>query len=312
VAYQKPGLEAYAALLLFALGWLTLGLSGCRGQSSDQYEPHYAAAPAQQRRIYIFGVHPLHNAQTLFEVYQPLIDDLNRHLDGAQIRLEASVDYAAFEKKLSDRHFHFALPNPYQALQASANGYRVFGKEGNDDDFRGLILVRKDSGIRSIADLRGKAISYPAPTALAAAVMPQWFLHESGLNVMKDIDNRYVGSQESSIMNVYLHVTAAGATWPPPWRAFGKEHPAIAAELEVKWQTPPLVSNALVVRDDVPAAITEKVSQVLFTLDRSDRGRAILAPTETIRFEPASDATYQPVRDFITRFEREVRPVNPQ
>ena len=70
---------------------------------------------------------------------------------------------------------------------------------------------------------------------------------------MRDIENRYVGSQESSIMNAYLGQTAAGATWPPPWRAFQKEHPREAAELKVIWETESLVNNSVMVRDDVPA-----------------------------------------------------------
>lgn len=87
---------------------------------------------------------------------------------------------------------------------------------GDDDNFRGIILVRKDSGIKSVKDLVGKNISYPAPTALAATMMPQWYLHIHGINIHTDITNSYVGSQESSIMNVFLGKSAAGATWPPP------------------------------------------------------------------------------------------------
>jgi len=69
---------------------------------------------------------------------------------------------------------------------------------GDDENFRGIILVRKDSAIENVADLKGKAVSYPAPTALAAAMMPQYYLQTHGLDVMNDLDNRYVGSQASS------------------------------------------------------------------------------------------------------------------
>ena len=86
-------------------------------------------------------------------------------------------------------------------------------------------MVRRDSGIKQPADLKGQGGGLPSPTALAAAIMPQWFLHQHGVNVNRDIENRYVGSQESAIMNVYLGQTAAGATWPPPWRLFQKDRP---------------------------------------------------------------------------------------
>ena len=46
--------------------------------------------------------------------------------------------------------------------------------------------------------------------------MPQYYLHQQGIDVNRDIQNAYVGSQESSIMNAYLGQSAAGVTWPPP------------------------------------------------------------------------------------------------
>jgi phosphonate transport system substrate-binding protein len=142
--------------------------------------------------------------------------------------------------------------------------------------------------------------------------MPQWFLQGHGVDVRRDIANRYVGSQESSIMNAYLGQTAAGATWPPPWRAFQKDHPDQAAELRVAWETPPLINNSVMARDDVPAAVRDAVREALLALESTPEGPAVLAGMETARFLPAGDADYEVVRRFVDRFEREVRPVEEQ
>jgi len=42
--------------------------------------------------------------------------------------------------------------------------------------------------VRQVSDLKGKAVSFPAPTALAAAIMPQYYLQTHGIDVMKDIE----------------------------------------------------------------------------------------------------------------------------
>jgi len=288
---------------------LVLFVAGCGRDDEMDYSPQFTDAAQGGAEVCLFGVHPLHNPHHLFKVYQPLVDYLNRHGDGTRFRLEASRNYDAFEQKLFDRHFAFALPNPYQTVMSLRHGYRVFGKMANDEDFRGIILVRRDSAIASVADLRGKAISYPAETAVAATLMPQWFLHSHGLETSTDVDSRYVGSQESAIMNVYLGITAAGATWPPPWRAFVRDHPEVAAALEVRWQTGSLPNNGLVVRDDVPEALARRVAGLLFGLQDTEEGRAILAAMELGRFEPADDTTYQPVSAFLARFSHEVRPL---
>jgi len=221
---------------------------------------------------------------------------------GAKLQLEASRSYETFEQKLYDRHFHFALPNPYQTINSLQHGYRVFGKMAGDDQFHGIILVRKDSGIHTVADLKGKTISFPAPTALAATMMPLYYLHMQGLDVNHDIHRLFVGSQDSVMMNVYLGQTAAGASWPPPWQAFVERNPQIAAELVVKWETPALINNGLVVRDDVPQPLLEQVSALLFALHTTEEGRKLLAALPLERFESATDATYQPVYAFMEKY----------
>ena len=283
--------------------------TACPGQEPPRYEPRYGPSPRHltTRPLYVFGVHPLHNVRRLTAVYQPMVDFLNRGLGDVELTLEASSSYAAFDEKLRTRQLAFALPNPYQTVQAAAHGYRIFAKVRNDEDFRGILLVRKDSGITTLEQLRGKSISYPAPTALAATMLPQWLLHQNGLQAGRDVESRYVGSQESSIMNVYLGQTAAAATWPSPWRALARERPEVGDALVVRWQTPTLPNNGLIARDDVPEALVARVRALFVDLDRTPEGRALLAAAEIEGFEPATEATYAPVREFVGRFEAEVR-----
>jgi phosphonate transport system substrate-binding protein len=244
-------------------------------------------------------------------VYGPIVDCLNTAIPEAHFSLEASRNYEEFDKKLYARQFDLALPNPYQTINALRHGYHVFGKMGDDDKFRGILLVRRDSGIHAAADLQGKVVSFPAKTALAATMLPQHFLHEHGLPIGA-YAARYVGSQESSIMNVYLGDAAAGATWPPPWIAFQKDHPEQAAQLKVQWNTESLPNNGLVARDDFPPALLNKVAAILYSLHDSAAGRALLERLPLSRFEPADAATYQPVRDFVAHFSQTVRPLPEQ
>ena len=293
------------------LGLATIVLAACgQNEESKTSGPEYVAKPQLPSKEYVFAIHPLHNPARLFEVYGPLIDYLNRNIPGTVFRLEASRNYEEFEKKLYARQLDFALPNPYQTLNSLAHGYHVIAKMGDDNKFTGVILVRRDSSIRQLSDLKGKKVSYPARTALAAAMMPQYYLQTHGLDVNRDIENLYVGSQESSIMNVYLGNVAAGATWPVPWEAFQTQHPDKAGELELKWETEPLINNGVVVRDDVPAQLAGQVAQLLDTLHTSEDGKAILARMPLSRFELADNRSYSVIEDFLTKFSQTVRPLD--
>jgi phosphonate transport system substrate-binding protein len=180
---------------------------------------------------------------------------------------------------------------------------------GDDHKFTGVILVRRDSGIKKVTDLKGKKISYPAPTALAATMMPQYYFYTHGLNVMKDAENIYVGSQESSIMNVYLGFTSAAATWPLPWEAFQKEHPDKAKDLMVAWETEPLINNGVVVRNDISPELAEAVAKHMSELHLSEEGRIILSRMPLSGFERAKNKDYKIIENFLKEFSAKVRPV---
>lgn len=292
-------------ILLF----LAFGFFGCSNNNDETYEIEYSQESPFTKKTYTFGVHPLHNPQKLFEVYQPLVDYINSRLMEARIKLEASRNYAAYDEKLFNGYFDLALPNPYQTVVAAQKDYIIFGKMGDDENFRGIFIARKDSNITSVNDIKNKTVSYPAPTALAATMMPQYYLHENGIDINKDIKNSYVGSQESSIMNVYLKKSIVGSTWPPPWLAFVKDHPKVASELEIVWETKPLLNNALIARKDFPEDLLNQISDIVFTLHTHEKGKEILQRMELSKYEKADSRTYDEVNNFIKKFENEIRPV---
>lgn len=287
-------------------------LTGCGDQDKDR-GPRYVSGPASGTPpAFVMAVHPLFNPTKLLQTYQPLVDLANQELSDVRFSLEASRDYATFEEKYIRKEPSILLPNPWQTLEAQKRGYHVIAMAGDPDDFRGLILVRRDSSIRVATDLKGKSVAYPSSTALAACIMPQYWLHERGIDVNSDIRNRYVGSQESSILSVALGETDAGVTWPPPWRIFQKEHPEVAASLVVLGETAALVNNSVMVRDDFPEAVERGLVRFLTGLESTERGRKILVGMETARFTSADDQDYEVVRQYVARFEAEVRLIRPQ
>ena len=287
---------------------VTITLQGCSQKDPSSDVPE-TVEYTDQVPEYHFAVHPLHNPTRLFEVFNPLVEYLNKNIPEAHFVLEASRDYATFNNKLKNETIDFALPNPYQTLIAIQHHYKVIAKMGDDENFKGIILVRKDSNIKTPKDLKGKIISYPAPTALAATMLPQYYLQTHGLNINKDVQNKYVGSQESSIMNVFLGTTIAGATWPPPWKAITDENPEIKKQLKIIWQTQSLPNNSIVVKETVPEALVDKVKNLLITLNQNKEGKQILQTMYLSKFETANNHTYDSVQKFVDDFEKNVRPL---
>jgi len=288
------------------LVWFTVALFmiGCSDtQTSKRYEPKGKRFINQ---IYKVGIHPYLNSKKMFLSYRPILDYLESRLENVEFILETSKDYPSYDKKLYARTFAFALPNPFQTYNALEHGYRVVAKMKPDSVFRGIFVAQKKAELSNVNQLRSKSISFPAPTALAATMMPLQYLHDHGLNVHKDIDKKFVGSQYSSILNAYSGDTLVGATWPPPWEAWCKENPQKAKEMEVVWQTKPLINNGFVVRDDIDPAIVQAIVNILISMDSDPQGKKLLDNAGFEGFEKANNRRYAIVKTFLDRYYQSV------
>lgn len=235
--------------------------------------------------------------------YAPILAYLEQHIPNTEFTLETSADYASYEQKLHQGHFHFALPNPYQTINSLASGYHVTARMAPDSVFRGVIIARKDSHIQRHEQLKQRSIAFTAKTALAATMMPKYYLYTQGVNVDNEMQPRYVTSQFSAIMNVYHKDTFVAATWPVAYKAWQQEFPEAAKELVTLWETPSLVNNAWVTRHDVPESLATSVTALLIHLADSEQGKKLLAPTSCDGFLPATNNDYQPVVEFLRAYQ---------
>lgn len=285
----------------FVTGVLLVGLlSACNHDAP----PHYSPQGSEQVAVsYVIGVHPYLNSQRLFLAYEPILRYLEAHIPNTHFKLETSADYISYEQKLYSGHFQFALPNPYQTIKSFNAGYYAFARMKPDTAFRGMLVSRKDQRIRTVAQLKKQAIAFPAKTALAATMMPKYFLLGQGINVDRDMQPRYVSSQYSSIMNAYTKDVLIAGTWPTAFEAWKQDYPKEAEEMEVVWETPHLVNNALVARVDVDPQLVKTVADLLIHLADTEAGRAILAPTACNAFEAANNMSFEPVFRFLADYQ---------
>lgn len=287
------------ALLLIAAALLT----ACNDKDSGDYKPK---GVVQLQSSYIVGIHPYLNSKKTYLSYRPILDYLEANIAGVKFELQTASNYADYEEKLYKTKFDFALPNPYQTVNAISMGYTVIAKMKPDDVFRGVIVARKSSNIQSVNDLKGKTVSFPAKTALAAAMMPLYFLHKNGLDVNKDIELKFVGSQFSSIMNAYTGDSIAAATWPPPWEQWKKENPDMATEMIILWVTQPLTNNGFVAKDTIDNNLSLQVAKALVELSSTEKGKTILQNAGFDGFEYADNAKYEPVKKFLKEYDKAI------
>ena len=279
-------------------------VSACHNQETESgYEP--TSIPVEINVVKV-GILPYMNSKQTYLAFRPVLDYLETHIENVEFILETSKTYAAFNQKFFAGDFAFALANPYQTSLSLDKGYRAIAKMKSDEIFKGYIVARKDAGLTSVAQLKGKTISFPAPTALAGTMMPLYFLHEQGLDVHKEIKKNFVGSQYSSILNAYSSDAIAAATWPPSWYNWAKKNPHKAEQMTIVWQTEPLINNGFVVREDVDKRLSESVVTALVQMSRSEKGKQILSNAGFEGFEEANNTTYDVVKSFLGKYDKAI------
>jgi phosphonate transport system substrate-binding protein len=192
--------------------------------------------------------------------------------------------------------------NPYHyVVFHKANGYRAFAKE-QDRKIKGIVVVRKDSLVRTLADLTGKTVVFPAPAAFAASILPQ---AEFG-RLKIPIESRFVASHDSVYRAVASGLQEAGGGIERTFEAMPAE---VREQLRVLSETPGYTPHALAAHPRVPAATVSRVLKALGSLADDELGRTLLVPLAFKGVMAAQDREWNDIRsldiDLLARYSRQ-------
>ncbi|MCR4308970.1 MAG: phosphate/phosphite/phosphonate ABC transporter substrate-binding protein [Deltaproteobacteria bacterium] len=144
-----------------------------------------------------FGVIPRFNPHVTYEYYQPLMDYLSRNTP-YRFELRLGRTYLETIEDLRKGTTDVAyLGGATYAIARHRFGARALVKPRNAEGgttYRCFIIVRLDSPVRTIQDLRGKSVAFGARRSTTGALIPSYLLFGSGvtpnhLKVVKNLHN---------------------------------------------------------------------------------------------------------------------------
>ena len=224
----------------------------------------------------------------------------------------APMDFALFSnyerqvESLLSGHLDVAWDTPLAHVRVAR---RTGGKSlslamrDSDRDFRSKVVVRKDAGIRTVADLVGKTLAVGSRDSTQARILPLHFLAEQGLDLSRvkllpfDTDLGKHGDTGTSELDVLAALrdgrAQAGAVGDLVWvgeQAAGRIDPS---RVEVLWTTPPFDHCMF---DAAPSLAPEKVEafrRALFAMRWDDpRHRRLLEMEGLKRWMPPRQEGY--------------------
>ena len=226
----------------------------------------------------------------------PLMKYLEARL-GMKVEFTPVTDYAASVEALVNRKVDLAWFGGFTFVQANVrSGGKVIPlvQREEDERFRS-VFITSDPAIKTLADLKGRDVSFGSQSSTSGHLMPRSYLLQAGLNPEKDFRRvAFSGAHDATIAAVASGKVQAGALNISVWDKFVADKKVDTSKVRVFYTTPPYYDYNWTVHADMPVALREKLTQALLALSRDNaEGKEILELQRATRFVPSKPENYK-------------------
>lgn len=217
---------------------------------------------------YRVGVVPQFEPRKLFAIWRPILDEVSRK-SGVRLELRGTLGIEEFEHELARGDFDFVYANPFLILRESKRqGYLPLVRDRTP--LRGILVVHRDSPLRSPAELDGQKLAVPSINALGASLL-----------LRADLEQRFkarpVPVDVKTHSSVYLQVASGQiAAGGGVEKTLQEQDPKVRQLLRVLHTTRDMPSHPIAVHPRVPLKARQAVQQALLDLARSQSGQELL------------------------------------
>ena len=256
----------------------------------------WGAAAADVLRV---SAIPDEDPQELLRKYKPFADYITKEV-GVKVKFVPVLDYAATVEGLAANRLDIVWYGGFTSVQAveRAKGATRLAMREEDASFKSVFVTRTDSGIKTLADLKGKTFAFGSVSSTSGHLMPRHFLRAAGVDPERDFRKfGFSGAHDATAAWVEAGRVDAGAVNFLVWRKLVDKKKIDTKKTHVFWTTPPYVDYVWVARGGVPEEIREKFKQALLKLDYSKpEDKKVMDLQRTRKFIPAKDSDWDGIR----------------
>lgn len=253
-------------------------------------------ALAQEKPLVHFGVIPRYNPLVMYKRYQPIMDYLTAETP-YRFELKISKDYPEAVRFLREGVTQVSSLGDVTFAEACTEYAAIpilkpLNKDGITT-YRSAIIVRTDSPLQDIAELRGKTMAFGSTHSTSGNLIPRYLLWENGVG-LRDL---------KSFSNLKHHDAVAKAILKGQFDA-GAVKDVVAEKYQphglriLAWSAP-IPAVPLVVRKDASPDIIKALTDALLKLDRNNPDHQKMMQTWDDEFNhgfaPASTEDYQDI-----------------
>ena len=167
--------------------------------------------------------------------------------------------------------------------------------------YNGQIIVRADSGISSVGELKGKTFGRPDPLSTSGWIIPMLTMRAAGINPETDLDEIVdAGSHDSVVAAVYNGDIDAGATYVDARSRIEDDHPDVMEKVVVIEVTTDIPNDGVQFSPVVPDDMRKKIVAALLEIAQTEEGKdALKTAYQWSGLEEYNDTFYDPFRQVL-------------
>lgn len=229
--------------------------------------------------------------------FTPLATYLEKQLD-MKVQFTAVTDYPAAVEALVNKKVDLVWFGGFTFVQASIrSGGKIvpLAQREEDTNFKSVFIARTNSGIKILADMKGKQVSFGSQSSTSGHLMPRSFLLQANIEPEKDFKRvAYSGAHDATIASVVSGKVDAAALDITVWQKFVTENKVNTQDVNVFFTTPSYYNYNWSVHADMPAQQREKIKAALLALNPVNPEHAeILKLNRATRYVPTAPENYK-------------------
>ena len=263
------------------------------------YSLEAKASDAREERL-VIGLLPEMNVFKQKERFEPLAAYLSEQME-IEVSLTIQSNYSKIIEKIGKNEIDGAFLGSFTAaLAISQLGFMPLVRPINMDGtstYYGQIFVRKDSSIKTAADMKGKSLALVARATTAGYIFPLAWYKRQGIDDIRAYFSEifFAGSHDAAITAVLSSRADAGSAKNTIYEQLRESNPRIDNELIILARSPRVPSNALCIRETLAPQYKEQLKGLLLNLHQDPKGIEVLKILGVKRFVQTSSEDYQPV-----------------
>lgn len=257
----------------------------------------FTALAAHAQQVFRVTTIPEEAATEQVRKFTPMAKYLESKL-GMKVEFTPVTDYPAAVEALVTKKVDLVWFGGFTHVQAQLrSGGKIvpLAQREEDSKFQSVFIAKTDSGIKTLADMKGKDVSFGSQSSTSGHLMPRSFLLDAKIDPEKDFKRvAYSGAHDATIASVVSGKVAAAALDITVWRKFVSENKVDTKDVNVFFTTAPYYNYNWSMHVDSPAELRKKVMDALLAIDdKTPEGKEILQLHRATKYIPTKPENYK-------------------